>query len=492
MVITKIINKPQLALSFLMALFLVNQSFAKSYQKINGQIQQATYVNQYGITWNFQQLSTVGQFANGDWWVLGPVEIVSITPDFDGALNGWQVNPITGLSSQGYDNRVPYWGFDTGLIPALPYTANPGDSIVKVLSGDGRCTPDDDPSTHPCYLDVAAVLTVVNEIPADNGASVFRPSFMGNTTKTFYSLKDLRTDLLPSLATVDAAPSLLDVEDNFKRLQLDYASSWTGRYLHPAQNMAQYGASISIDTNLGALRLMLDDDLNDKMPALIAYVQAGIDWYHQLDAGANWSPNGGHMVGRKIPMLFAAILLDDDNMKQALINSDANTFHEDGQTYYGQNGIALFGQEGDESQYWRRINDSVGSRTIRDPYGYVDGGGSEIGGAYQVCCTAQPFKGSAIAALLLPQGKSIWNHNAFFDYIDRWVEFGVWASPDPCALQDPINYTGDCIAGSGRWTELHGTLADAGSYGHAFIDNMWQAYRPQVGNLDLIFANGFE
>ncbi len=457
-----------------------------------GQVSESMSVTQYGITWRFNGTHTVGKFANGDWWVLGPVEIVSISPDYDGAQNGWQVNPMAGLSSQGYDSRILYWGFDNSLVPSLPYMASPGDSIVKTISGDGRCTPDDDPTTHPCYLDVAAVLTVVEAIPADNGATVFRPSYMGGTDKVYYSLNNLRTDLLPSLPAVTDAPDLAEVENDFKRVQLDYSSSWIGRYLHPAQNMAQYGAAISIDTNVGALRLMLNDPIAEKMPALIAYVQAGIDWYHMLDAGTNWTPNGGHMVGRKIPVLFAATLLDDQNMKNVITSAVPNAFHEDGQTYYGQNGIALFGQEGTESQYWRRINQGSGSRTIRDPYGYVDGGGSEIGGAYQLCCTAQPFKGSAIAALLLPGGKNTWNHNPFFDYVDRWVEFGVWANPDPCALQDPVNYTGACVSGTGRWTDKHGTLADAGGYGHPFIDNMWQTYRGSVGDIDWVFMDGFE
>lgn len=463
-----------------------------SIKNISAKTSQANSVTQYGITWQFNQATTVGQFANGDWWVLGPVVINSISPDFDGSLNGWQVNPMPGLNTQGYDDRVPYFDFDTSLIPTLPYHANPGDSIIKVISGDGRCTPDDDPSTHPCFIDLAAVLTVVDSIPPDNGGSVFRPSFMGNTDKVYYSINDLRTDLLPSMPHVPNAPSLMDIEEKFKRMQLDYTSSWIGRYLHPAQNMSQYGAAIAIDTNTTALRLMLDDSIDDKMPALIAYIQAGIDWYHMLDSGSRWSPNGGHFPGRKIPIVFTAILLDNQQMKNAIINNNNGEFQEDGHTYYGQNGVALYGADRPESQYWRRITQGVGARDTRDPYGYVDGGGSEIGAAYQVCCTAQAYKGSALATLLLSQGQTVWGHDAFFDYVDRWVEFGVWASPDPCALQDPEDYTGVCIPGTGRWKEKHGQLADAGNWRHPFVDNMWETYRSTVGDVDIIFTSGFE
>ena len=40
-------------------------------------VQQLT---QYGITWTFDRPVQAGQFINGDWWVIGPVTVTSITP----------------------------------------------------------------------------------------------------------------------------------------------------------------------------------------------------------------------------------------------------------------------------------------------------------------------------------------------------------------------------------------------------------------------------
>jgi hypothetical protein len=48
----------------------------------------ATSVTQWGITWHFNHDYTVGHYANGDFWVLGPVTIDSITPHFTGKYNG--------------------------------------------------------------------------------------------------------------------------------------------------------------------------------------------------------------------------------------------------------------------------------------------------------------------------------------------------------------------------------------------------------------------
>ncbi|MDI6402739.1 hypothetical protein QLX67_12095, partial [Balneolaceae bacterium ANBcel3] len=43
------------------------------------------------VTFHFDQEYTAGTFANGDFWVLGPVVIDRITPDFDGENYGWEV-----------------------------------------------------------------------------------------------------------------------------------------------------------------------------------------------------------------------------------------------------------------------------------------------------------------------------------------------------------------------------------------------------------------
>src|SRR5580692_146035 len=37
-------------------------------------------VSEYGITWHFGQPTRVGQFVNGDWYVVGPVTVTSIEP----------------------------------------------------------------------------------------------------------------------------------------------------------------------------------------------------------------------------------------------------------------------------------------------------------------------------------------------------------------------------------------------------------------------------
>ena len=37
-------------------------------------------VSQYGITWTFEKSVRTGKYITGDWWVIGPVKIIKVTP----------------------------------------------------------------------------------------------------------------------------------------------------------------------------------------------------------------------------------------------------------------------------------------------------------------------------------------------------------------------------------------------------------------------------
>ena len=75
-----------------------------------------TQISQFGITWTFNRDYPVGQFANGDWWVVGPVTITGISPrstTINGrTMNGRMVNPSPRVGGQGYDSAMEnnvYW-----------------------------------------------------------------------------------------------------------------------------------------------------------------------------------------------------------------------------------------------------------------------------------------------------------------------------------------------------------------------------------------------
>ncbi len=442
-------------------------------------------ITQYGITWTFDKEYVYGQFANGDYWIQGPVTITSITPDFTGTLNGWEINPNS-AGKQGFDSKVS--GFMASRVPALPAVVQSDSSVVKVISHP-LCV------SHAC-VKTAAVLTVLGTVPPNNGATVFRPPYTG-TEKPLFSTTNLRTDRLPSLAPPSSPASLTTVQNQFQRVWLDHFTEWVGRGMHPSDNMPDYGSSIAIQTNEAALRLMLNDPISTKMPAMINYLQYGIDLYGNIGIGTDYHANGGHMHGRVLPLAFASQIINDARIETRLKAYPQDNFHENGSVIAGVNGQPLWGQPrtGGEYAYWQNQVVDKNTRTAADPYRYIDGG-YVPGGSYQVCCNSMQFKGTALAAHLMTSIKNVWNNQLFFDYVDRWVTFGAWSQPDPCAPHDGImtnygktygpNGQGGCIKdinsadGIGRYPLKHGTSADTGGYTSGFTNRMWTLHRGAV------------
>jgi hypothetical protein len=488
----------------------------------------ASQITNYGITWTFDHAYTVGRFANGDHWIVGPVTIIAIAPAFDGTHHGWQVNPQV-EASQGFDYRVN--SFTAAKVPALPYTAQPGQSLVKAVSN----TPLDNTSCRPCLRE-ADVLTVLATVPPDSGATVFRPPYVGSN-KAWYSTSELRTDILPSVAPTAALPTLARVESTFARVHLDHKPDWVGDYIHPLLNMNnnEYGSSIAIDNAEAALRLMLNDPLASKRQALIDYVQYGIDTYYMASYGRTWEADGGHGWGRMLPVTFAAVMLDNQTMKNFVGAAADHVFAESFAIYYSaqaNNGLGqvLYGEASpycNTRLYWNKLVDHnvSGSKTCPDPHGYIDGGES-VGNTYDFCCSIQPMKQVAIALHIFPQLMQVWNDDRIIKYSDRRATVGAWAQPDPCAPADGVwrgigpkngtrctaamlspnngdtcvlsmvNYgktfgpdslhPADCIRdtdpsdGIGRYPLKHGDSPDGGYYTSAFANQLWAKYRDSV------------
>jgi chitodextrinase len=421
-------------------------------------------ISQYGITWTFDKPYEYGQFANGDYWVVGPVVITRIEPDFDGENHGWEVNPrysdLYNLPyEQGFSKHANSSGlyFNPALVPSLPYTAMPGQSIVKAVSNwngsawvvGNRC------------LKTAAVLTVVGAIPPDNGATVFRPPYAG-TVKPLYSVNNIQWNPLPSFAppAVMGRPSLKDIEDRYQRVQLGHIGGALQRSLRPVENftntwtysspqISDYGCDSANDNGDAVLRLMENDSQSDKKLAVICLIQYAIDHYHTALIGQHWSGGGGWEPGAKLILTFAATLLNNIEMKNMVNNANTFTFEDTNTLQYsdsaggpvsgmavGQRAVSGESAAAFEEKYWRIITfpDGAGGgfKTRADPYGYVDAGREET--SYMEL--ANPYYvASALVLHLMPSMQSVWNgeQTLLFLYADRWVNHGWWYQPDSCA-----------------------------------------------------------
>ena len=389
-------------------------------------------VAQFGITWSFDREVEAGQFANGDWWVVGPVRVTAITrPANQADRDGSMINPMPSMTDHGYDRRVPVYREDLNAALRLPNLVLPaGVSLVSTISG---------PLKRP-VLDVAAVLTVLAK-PAPPGS--FRPPYAG-TNKPMYNVSQLQADTLPALAPVADTPPLAQVECMFEKPWIDHRLEWQGDHLHPKRNMNNYGGGMARDTSIGILRLMLNDHTaEEKCTLLIRYVQLGIDNFGLVANGATWGHIGGTLgVGRKMPILAAGVLLGDEAMRRVAHTYETKAvFLEDGQTFYltqeardaTHNAVNRPGSP----EYWHPgwfddvpLGTPVwGERHIgwlRSPKSSVMPG--KI--AYQGI-TYHSTMGTALAVRLMGL-ETLWNHDAFLDWVDdRWKarQKGTWGSP---------------------------------------------------------------
>jgi len=395
---------------------------------------EALQLSQYGITWTFSTPARVGKFINGDWWVAGPVTIVSVTPTPAEGRHGSVLNPVAGRAT-GFDSRFAY-DYDETLRAQFPLQMQAGDSLVSTISAlpVGIRTTDTLASNYCIgYLLTAAVLTCIDSARDDTELSnSFRPPYCGDQ-KPLYGFNDIhdgthningiRRNLLPNLPRPASIPDLSEYERLFERPWLDIRYGWAGRHLHPYENMPDYGREISNFSKTAALMLLLDDPERQFDTLMIRYIQFGIDLWGISNSNHHiWLAEGGHGIGRKWPILFAGLMLDDESMKTV---NTTTTFAEDDHTYYGT------GYRGQTVLY--RIQVPMPHQEI-DPSEWnnppFDGWKCEN---YRII-GSHTLPGFAIAAQVMG-AKDIWNHDVFFDYIDLWVAEKDYGSVDQNTLQ---------------------------------------------------------
>lgn len=309
----------------------------------------ATSLSQYGITWTFNADYTTGQYANGDYYVvapsgltitgISPASVVVATRPAEGGgtvsnsvINGSMVNPTGGITiDQGFDGSLNGGStFNATLNAARPGGSNlsggnplvlaAGSSLVSAISAT-------DANARPALTD-AAVLTVVTAAPAANS---FRPPYCGTDKTHHWNVSDLDYSKLPDLAAVTGTPVLATVAAYFTRPWIEICTDGNqGRYYHPSNNQPDYGADMADRLYQGELSLVLNYSDAQKETLLIRLVQYGLDIYGCAVTGGNWFPSGGLNQGRKMPLVLAAVILDDANIAEYADAAQHLIFQEDG------------------------------------------------------------------------------------------------------------------------------------------------------------------
>jgi len=245
---------------FLITIFLVTGLFATV---TNGAT--TTSLSQHGITWNFSSAVEYGQFVNGDYWVVGPVTVSSVTPAWDGSRHGSMVDPQT-TASQGYRAGLDL-SFNSSLRTTFPRTLSGVTSLVSTI-GLAEINPGG--SHEGIYI--AAVLTVVNStVPS----GTFRPPYVQGS-KPFYNTSDINYSSIP-LLDLPAGATMPNLTNVMTKVWLDHAGvrGNAGASLHPSGNMPPYPRDSSLQMSTMATALLVDSANRNEY--IHRMVQLGID-----------------------------------------------------------------------------------------------------------------------------------------------------------------------------------------------------------------------
>lgn len=450
----------------------------------NPSVVKAASVTQNGVTFTFDKPYPVGQFVNGDWWVLpnvgdSAVTVTAISPVVTGSgatlRNGQMANPLYGYHA--FDGRPDY--FDATKLLTLPVAASPNTSIAKAVS---RTTPEGTAS-RSVYVENMVVLTVLASAPP---ADAMRPPCYGSA-KPVFRQSTINMGLLPSLAPPSGAytlRSLADVVARYAQVQ-EYSNggsnsggplprqsfTWPG-----ALTANTYGEEIARDNGESILRTFLNDSVSSKLGAVTALVQAGLDIYG-MAVGApsgGWAVaamgGGGYNGGLRYLAAYAAWLLNDSTMKT--IVQDASRWGEpvqfkwvnsDGLVHFqgAAPGMALFGNGGPGSgvgafepfPFYSSPGGFAGSKDRNDPLGLIDGGftvtldagkttvqTADWGSNYGAIATCHAILASTICSIV-PALRTIFNDDVEIFYADRVWEFGHWMQPDNPGARPYANWT---------------------------------------------------
>ena len=311
----------------------------------------------------------------------------------------------------------------------LPIVMKPGDSLASSISlrqgekvtypyhpGTVRGEGDNSP------VKTVAVLTCVSDpLPPD----AFRPAYCGHDPK-FYLARDLNRELLPVFDQPAGAPDPGRFADNFQRPWCDMGFF---SFDVPQQNMPNYAQWYAQGpANAVLLACCKGTSAEDRERLLINVIQIGIDHYGLIRGGhPGWVAHGGHGSGRKFPIVFAGAMLGDEAMANINKSFPKAAFGEDEQTAYADcwtgAKVVFTGHSGiDEVTGVGR--DFVRAGNPWGPYEHLtpdkwvpEEFRSE---AYRRANTSTCFVAQALVLRTMKLEKA-WNHDAFFDYVDRWM-----------------------------------------------------------------------
>ena len=430
-----------------------------------------------GITWTFAAPTRVGQFVNGDYYVVGTTTIVDIQPLPTPAngRHGTMLNVRPNVQRSGFDSRIQASRYDPSLRVYPPITLTPGNKLVSsrsVASSNPPCVM----RPYDTSVSPVASVSILTSLAAPQPLDAFRPSYAHGSTRIYLS-RNLRRQSLPRLPFVRNVPPLSEFEGYLKRPWVD---SVFFNFDVPAEYMASYGRENAYLMSFAGLLLTLDFPAEQKEPLLVYLTQYGIDLFGLVEQGhTGWQAHGGHGSGRKFPIVLAGVMLSEESMKSVQAN-----FGEDMQTIRVSETLPAGAYTGS----WHTQPESVvygghvgiNGESVNPGWGPYEhllpaAWKNTLGESYRRCCTSVAWVGEALAARLIPGMLDAWNRPQFFAYVDRWMG----SADNPLDLESIRSATGMAIDPDFMQGQAWKILSGGGYYRpyRTFVDEMWAAYR---------------
>jgi hypothetical protein len=282
----------------------------------------ATSVSQHNITVKFESDMTTGQFVNGDYYVVGEVNIINVDPCSSATMadsacrNGIMIDPNGGekganvvSTAHGFDSRIvgydadlnEAWPGDANITSSNPLTVEPNASLVICKSGASATVAD------------WMILTVLSQAPAANS---FRPAY-ANTDKTIsYNETDIDYETLLDLDPCGTEPTWADINDQFMYPLIQISSSTSASYLSGARMSAH--DDFAMEGGEAMLKLNCNYTDAEKRAATIYLCQLGIDIYGVITENAGgravYKGIGAFSLGKKVVVMFTGTVLGDTAM----------------------------------------------------------------------------------------------------------------------------------------------------------------------------------
>lgn len=377
-----------------------------------------------GITWTItgNNVGTNGQYINGDWWVVGPCTVNSVSPVTTGSgsslRNGSMLNIRGDVRDLGHDGRGT--GFLQSTVVVYPVNLVTNDTLVSCISVVALPNP---PTPYfgistagGSFVNNIAILTIVASAPAFPS---FRPSYCSNPSSRLtvpYSNVNISKLLtLPVLSTISGDPTMQP------RLLATWSGGWSDHGQgdlrssdhHPSIQMETYGRDMSRCINDTVMWLSSNFSNATKTPILLPFLQYGIDlWGMWLDKRSWWIAQG-HNHSRLLPIVFMGNILG--------IGAALNPWS------YKVESIQQI-QEIDDT-YFSNSTGWHGGKSLR--YGFSVNNFEEVpignwtsaeasDSSYMWCCTWDEYSAVSLLLRILGLAAGI-NHSELFSCGERWL-----------------------------------------------------------------------